>query len=692
MLPSQFRGRRLHARVHPELDRLGERLAAGGEPHDVIARCSPNRVRRRRRVVGDRRHRQPASPPAASRERLPVHVPCEPVHPRRRPQHLRRPVPDHGKGSRFRRRELDLVLARVAPHDLAGPVEDLERHRARRVGLQRVIDDRAVRRVLAARLVRRQRRVRVHVPAHADRSLRLEKRRLARHHRLVELAERRDVVEDPESSSVRGRDQVVVLDDDIAHRARRHIQTERLPVIAVVKRDEDLLFRAREKQALAHRVLADGIHRRPPGDPVHDLGPRFSAVVRPEDVRPHVVDPDGVDGRVSRLRVEPSGVHHRDLGPWDELRRRHVRPVLAAVRGCVDQAVIGPDPDAVDVDVRRRDRVDDAAPGRLRRRVVLVYPDARWQVPGLAGKVGADLLPALAAVPRFPQRVRREIERVRVDRRKNDRLGPDRAPVGRPDGLRPDGLDLPRPPVPARDSAPAVDDVRVERVGSGVAVFVDGDRAPVAERDLAVVAPARDARRPALLLAAVDAVGEGVVGRDVVELRRRLVVPGAPGLAAVYRDGRALVARVEDDVAVRGVDPEILIVVAARGALEGLERAPAVGRFPGDRGHDEYRVRIRGVDRDPRQVAAADPRGRPVVGGPGPRLAAVVRAEEPGAAGERDHGVDAARVRRSDGDIDLDDGVGRGRLELAPGRPAVGRFEEAAARAAPGGVFPWPLA
>src|SRR5262249_23556758 len=56
-----------------------------------------------------------------------------------------------------------------------------------------------------------------------------------------------------------------------------------------------------------------------------------------------------------------------------------------------------------------------------------------------------------------------------------------------------------------------------------VAVSLAADRRNLAERDPPIVASAGPRRRPALLLPAVDAVGEAVVRRDVEELRGRLV-------------------------------------------------------------------------------------------------------------------------------------------------------------------------
>src|SRR5205823_5636017 len=164
-----------------------------------------------------------------------------------------------------------------------------------------------------------------------------------------------------------------------------------------------------------------------------------------------------------------------------------------------------------------------------------------------------------------------------VGRGEQGRGGAEEAVLAAAQRFRRDVLHLAGDPVIFFDFA-AVDGVRVERVGGDVAVLLGADRPPVAEGDLAVVAPADDASGAALLLAAVDPVGELVVGADVVELGRRLVVPAAPGLAAVDRDRRTLVGGQQDDLWVVGVDPDRVVVVAAGGALEGGEGLAAVGR------------------------------------------------------------------------------------------------------------------
>src|SRR5690606_5775766 len=86
------------------------------------------------------------------------------------------------------------------------------------------------------------------------------------------------------------------------------------------------------------------------------------------------------------------------------------------------------------------------------------------------------------------------------------------------------------------------------------------------EGDAAVHRATVDAGRTGILLAAADAVGEGVVGGDVVHRGGQLVVPVAPGHAAVAGDDRALVGDHEQDVGVVRVDPDVLVVVAARRA------------------------------------------------------------------------------------------------------------------------------
>ena len=71
-----------------------------------------------------------------------------------------------------------------------------------------------------------------------------------------------------------------------------------------------------------------------------------------------------------------------------------------------------------------------------------------------------------------------------------------------------------------------------------------------------------------------------IVGGDVIELGGGLVVPTAPGVAAIYADGRALVRGDGNDLRVFGAYPDALIVVAAGRALPAHESFSGICGFP----------------------------------------------------------------------------------------------------------------
>jgi len=85
-------------------------------------------------------------------------------------------------------------------------------------------------------------------------------------------------------------------------------------------------------------------------------------------VRPLVIEADTVHGGVGGVGVEPAGIDERDFAPCVDVDRRDVLPILAAVSGDVDEAIVGSGPDRVHVLVGRRYGIDDAA-ARLARQV-----------------------------------------------------------------------------------------------------------------------------------------------------------------------------------------------------------------------------------------------------------------------------------------------------------------------------------
>ena len=341
-----------------------------------------------------------------------------------------------------------------------------------------------------------------------------------------------------------------------------------------------------------------------------------------------------------------------------------------------------------------------------------------------AREIRAHARPVHAAINRLPEIVVAEEQHVRIRKREHHRQSPHRAERrtrcrarrcrGRQARRRRDVRHLRRAPVVARDLS-AVHDVRIERIGRRVAVLLHRDRMPLAHRDVSVVAAARDAHRSAVLLPAADAVRKRVVGHHVVERRRRLRVPRAPRRAAIQRHDAALIRNEQDDVRVVRIDPGVLVVVSAGRTFERHERLRAVGGLVRDDvGHDQ-RVGILGIDDGHRLVRAV--RGTHVRGRARPRVARVVRSidsrVEKGAGGAATAAASAAatastagagsrarsfnqriqstRIARRDRHLGVDD-VGQAVPKLRPRLPAVGRFEDAAAGAAPRAVLPRPLA
>src|SRR5205807_3821052 len=123
---------------------------------------------------------------------------------------------------------------------------------------------------------------------------------------------------------------------------------------------------------------------------------------------------------------------------------------------------------------------------------------------------------------------------------------------------------------------------------------------PVAQRDRPIVGAARDRDGAVVLLRAVEAVGKLVVGRDVVELRRGLVVHSGPGGAAVERYGGAAVVPLDHAARILGIDPQDVAVPV--GDADARERLAAVHRAPGAQVQDVHGILVRGIGGDGREV------------------------------------------------------------------------------------------
>src|ERR1700752_353623 len=110
-------------------------------------------------------------------------------------------------------------------------------------------------------------------------------------------------------------DHVVVLHDKIADRRRGHVQTQRLPVLAVVDREVYGLLGTAIEQSFSPRVLANCVDNAAVRYTANDLFPRLAAVMRSEDVWSQIVEAEGVDRRIGSVCVESTGVDQRHFCP-----------------------------------------------------------------------------------------------------------------------------------------------------------------------------------------------------------------------------------------------------------------------------------------------------------------------------------------------------------------------------------------
>src|ERR1039458_8596117 len=113
----------------------------------------------------------------------------------------------------------------------------------------------------------------------------------------------------------------------------------------------------------------------------------------------------------------------------------------------------------------------------------------------------------------------------------------------------------------AAPGAAAIKDVAVLGVGDHGTDFAgQAGGLPVAEREHALPRPGADAHAAAILLRAVEPIGETIVGGHVIDLGGGLVIPGAPTFGAIHADHGTLIAAEDHAVAVLGIDPELVVV------------------------------------------------------------------------------------------------------------------------------------
>src|ERR1700687_2559187 len=178
---------------------------------------------------------------------------------------------------------------------------------------------------------------------------------------------------------------------------------------------------AGEEQALSHRILANRIDRGVVRETRHDLLPTPPAIAGSINVWFEIIEADPVDCGECGRWVVMGGLDHRDLAPGGKVGRRDVAPILPAVPGEVNQAILGAGPDQLRILERGCDGIDDPAVFAFLRVGGAENAQVGWYLVLLPRQIGADRLPASTSVGGLEQHVGCEKEGARLARRKEDR-------------------------------------------------------------------------------------------------------------------------------------------------------------------------------------------------------------------------------------------------------------------------------
>src|SRR5580658_3537181 len=130
-----------------------------------------------------------------------------------------------------------------------------------------------------------------------------------------DLAQRSDVVENPEAATVSTDDQIVHVviggGGEIAERSGRKVLAQRLPVIAVIEADVDGGLSAGKEQARLLGIGAENVHPASgafvAGQAVDDAGPSLAAVGSAPDERHVRVLIGGLDSSGAALAADAAG-------------------------------------------------------------------------------------------------------------------------------------------------------------------------------------------------------------------------------------------------------------------------------------------------------------------------------------------------------------------------------------------------
>src|SRR5260370_18714486 len=121
------------------------------------------------------------------------------------------------------------------------------------------------------------------------------------------------------------------MNREIAHGRLRQIQLQGLPIVSIVEGNVDGAFRPGEEQTLSNWIFAHHVAGAAIRNTQRDFRPRLPVIARAVNVCAQIVQPERIDRRVRRARIEVRSLDDRNFSPLLQLRRRYVLPGFPAV-------------------------------------------------------------------------------------------------------------------------------------------------------------------------------------------------------------------------------------------------------------------------------------------------------------------------------------------------------------------------
>ena len=138
------------------------------------------------------------------------------------------------------------------------------------------------------------------------------------------LAQRRNIIKNPERPAVRGQNKLVVFHHQVVNRRSRQVELQRAPVCAVIERNEHTSLGAGIKQPAFLGVFADCTYKRVLWNAAYDSRPALAVVVGLIDVRTQVVILVAVNRQVGSSGIVRRGVDEADTAPFRQILRSDV--------------------------------------------------------------------------------------------------------------------------------------------------------------------------------------------------------------------------------------------------------------------------------------------------------------------------------------------------------------------------------